>query len=304
MTPPDSTSQPSLKVEDEDTIFNLIPPQGLILLSIIAIQVGASIAVQLFPILGIESTVAVRIIFSAIILVMTVNVKMHSLWQTFLDNWAMLCLFGICMVAMNFFFYKALARIPLGAVVAIEFIGPLSLAAITSKRLIHFLWVVLAAFGILLLSPISGANLDTWGIIFALIAGMGWTTFIILSKRVGKKVKGNRGLTIAMLIASIFMIPFFVPVVPVLFQDPYVLFIGFCVALLATSIPFTLEFQALKHLSHSAYGVLISLEPAIAALVGIVVLNEQITIQGIVAVICVVVAAIGITLSEKRDAKN
>ncbi|MFK7978447.1 MAG: DMT family transporter [Saprospiraceae bacterium] len=304
MTPSDSAPQSSIGVEEENTIFNLMPPQGLVLLAIIAIQVGSGIAVQLFPILGIEGTVAVRIVFSAIILGMTAKAKLYSLWQIFLANWAILCLFGICMVAMNFFFYKALFRIPLGAVVAIEFVGPLSLAAITSKRLIHFLWVALAAVGILLLSPLSGANLDTWGIIFALIAGAGWTTFIILGKRVGKKVSGNSGLTIAMFIAAIFMIPFFVPVVPILIQNPYVLFIGLCVALLATSIPFTLEFQALKKLSHSAYGILISLEPAVAALVGVIVLKEQITMQGIIAVICVVVAAIGITLSEKKEAEN
>ncbi len=304
MTPSDSASQSPAGIENENTIFNLIPPQGLVLLAIIAIQLGSGIAVQLFPILGIEGTIAVRIIFSAIILGMTAKTKIHSLWQIFLDNWVILCLFGICMVLMNFFFYKALARIPLGAVVAIEFVGPLSLAAITSKRFIQFIWVGLAAVGILLLSPLAGANLDTWGIIFALIAGTGWTTFIILGKRVGKKVSGNSGLTIAMLIASIFMIPFFVPVIPILIQDPYVLFIGLCVALLATSIPFTLEFQALKKLSHSAYGILISLEPAVAALVGVIVLKEQIGGQGIIAVICVVVAAIGITLSEKSDPKS
>lgn len=295
-----STDHPTSEAT-ENTIFNSLPPHGLILLAIFAIQIGASVAIQLFPILGIEGTTAVRIVFSAIILVTTVKEKTHSLWQIFLNNWVILSLFGVCMVAMNFFFYKAISNIPLGAVVAIEFIGPLGLAAFTSNRLIQFIWVGLAALGILLLSPLSGAGLDKLGIFYALIAGCGWTTFIILGKRVGKKVPGNSGLTIAMMIASIFMIPFFLPVTPILIQDPYILFIGICVALLATSIPFTLEFQALKHLSHRAYGILISLEPAIAALVGVILLNEKIGTHGIIAVVCVVIAAIGITLSEKKE---
>ncbi len=299
----DKSVQPSTNKETDNTIFSLIPPQGLILLSIIAIQVGASIAVQLFPILGTEGTTAVRIVFSAIILGITVNEKMHSLWQIFLNNWVLLSAFGICMATMNFFFYKAIALIPLGTVVAIEFIGPLGLAAITSNRLIHFIWVGLAAVGILLLSPLSGAKLDQWGIFFALIAGSGWTTFIILGKRVGKKISGNKGLVIAMMIASIIMLPFFVQVTDKLIQDPYVLFIGFCVALLATSIPFSLEFNALKRLSSRAYGVLISLEPAVAAIAGALILEERIGTRGIIAVVLVVIAAIGITLSEKKEAK-
>jgi len=297
----DNSSQYSSNQEMGNNIFHSIPPQGLILLAIMAIQIGASVAVQLFPILGIEGTTAVRIVFSAIILGVTVKGKISALWQVFLDNWIILCVFGICMAAMNFFFYKAIDRIPLGAVVAIEFIGPLGLAAVTSNRLIHFIWVGLAAVGIFLLSPLSGANLDKWGVLFALIAGSGWTTFIVLGKKVGKKIVGNNGLVIAMIIASIIMLPFFVQVTDKLLHDPYVLFIGICVALLATSIPFSLEFHALKRLTPRAYGVLISLEPAIAALVGVLILDESIGIRGIIAVVLVVIASIGITFSEKKE---
>lgn len=152
---------------------------------------------------------------------------------------------------MNFFFYQAIARIPLGAAVAFEFIGPLSVAVLASRRLIHFAWVTLAALGIVLLSPFTGAELDSLGIMFALLAGTAWAFFIILARRAGDRVSGNDGLAIGMIIAAISMIPFAVPVVPV-----------------------------------------------VAALVGALLLGERLGVQGMIAVACVVVAAIGITVTD------
>lgn len=274
------------------------------MLAITAIQLGAGLATQLFPVLGAEGTVAVRIIFSALLLGIAARGRVHTFGRTFVRNWVLLVAFGLCVAIMNLFFYKAIARIPLGAAVALEFVGPLSVAALTSRRASHLVWVAIAAIGILLLSPVSGTGLDTLGVLFALLAGVGWAFFILLARRVGRRVPGNDGLAIGMTVAAIAMIPFAAPVAADLISDPIILLAGFGVALLSTTIPFTLEFQALKRLSARAYGVLVSLEPAVAVLVGVVLLDEHIGAQGMVAVTCVVVAAIGITFTEKREGQD
>jgi inner membrane transporter RhtA len=205
---------------------------------------------------------------------------------------------------MNLFFYLSIARIPLGAAVAIEFAGPLGVAAFTSKRLLHFLWVGLAALGIILLSPFAGINLDTLGIIFALMAGAGWAAFTVFARRVGDKVSGNDGLTMGMIVAAIVMIPLAAPVTSDLFSESWILLVAFGVALLSTTLPFTLEFSALKRIPPRNYGVLVSAEPAVAALVGAVLLGERIGPQGMIAVACVVITAIGITITDQRSSKS
>lgn len=196
---------------------------------------------------------------------------------------------------------QAIARIPLGAAVALEFIGPLSVAVYNSRKLSHLGWIALAAIGIALLSPLTGVDLDSLGIMFALLAGTAWATFIILATKIGKKVPGNDGLAIGMSIAALTMIPFIAPVTEILVSDLSVLMLGIAVALLSTTIPFTLEFQALKKLPARSYGILVSLEPAVAASIGALFLGERIGVQGVLAVACVVIAAIGITITDGRD---
>ncbi len=301
ITPSERPGYSSSAESGEFAVLNAIPPPGLVILAIFAIQIGAGLAIHLFPILGAEGTVAVRIIFSALILGIAARGRIRNFAQVFISNWSLLLGFGLCVAAMNLFFYQALARIPLGAAVAIEFIGPLGVAALTSRRASHFIWIAIAATGIILLSPVSGADLDTLGVFYALLAGMGWALFILFAGRVGKRISGNDGLAIAMIIAGITMIPFAVPIAVDLITNPIVLLIGLGVALLSTTIPFTLEFQALKRLSTRAYGVLVSLEPGVAAIVGAILLDERIGIQGTIAVACVVIAAVGITLTEKPE---
>jgi inner membrane transporter RhtA len=253
----------------------------------------------LFPVLGAQGTVAFRIIISALLLWIAARGRVHTFARTFWQHRGLLLLFGFCMAAMNLFFYLAIERIPLGVAVAFEFIGPLSVATFNSRKLSQFLWIALAAFGILLLSPLSGANLSTTGILFALLAGAGWATFIILVGRVSTAVPGDDGLAISMSVAAVIMLPFALPVSGALFGNPLILLAALAVALLSTTLPFMLEFQALKTLSRRAYGVLVSLEPAVAALVGVVFLNENIGLRGLIAVALVVTAAIGITLGEQ-----
>lgn len=238
------------------TAIDRAPAPGLVLLSIIAIQLGSAAATQLFPILGVSGTVAVRIVFSALLLTLVAGNKVLTFAQTFKDNWQLLFVFGLCIASMNLFFYQSIARIPLGTAVAIEFIGPLGVAAFTSRRLMHFAWIGLAALGVVLLSPLSGVDLDSLGIVFAMLAGASWALFVVLA--------------------------------------------ALTVALLSTTIPLTLEFQALKRLSSRSYGILLSLEPGFAALVGVMLLGERIGLQGLIALACVMIAAIGISLTDKQ----
>ena len=278
-----------------------IPPQVLVLLAIVAIQLGAALATQLFPLLGATGTVATRILISAIILVIFARRKIRKFGHTFLQHWQLLIALGVCIAAMNMFFYLSIARIPLGAAVALEFAGPLGVAAMTSRQLNHLGWVALAGTGIILLSPLSGMELELAGVIFALLAGAGWALFILISGRVGRQLLDNDGLVIGMVVAAVVVLPFFTPVIPELISNPKVLLTAFSVAVLSTTIPFSLEFQALKQLSTRAYGILVSLEPGVAALVGALLLSEYIGFQGLIAVTCVVIAAIGITLTDNRD---
>ena len=284
--------------------LNSVPPHALVMSAVVAIQLGAVLSIKLFPIIGTEGTIAVRIIFSAIILLAISASSIASFSQLFKRNWALLLCFGFCLAAMYFCFYQAIARIPLGAAVAIEFSGPLGIAAITSKRLSHFILVGLAILGIVLLSPLGGASLDGLGVIFALLAGAAWAAFIILTKRVGERVPGNAGLAIGMIVAALAMIPFFVPVSSTVMTNPSVIALGLGVALLATAIPFTFEFEALKRLSARTYGVLVSVEPAVATMIGALLLGERLGMQGMLAVACVVIAAIGITVSDAENSEN
>lgn len=282
-------------------VINAIPPPGLVLLAIVAIQIGAALATQLFSVLGASGTVAMRIIISALLLGIAARCGPRTLVKTYIRHWPLLTAFGLCIAAMNLFFYQSIARIPLGAAVAFEFIGPLGVAALTSRRISHFAWVGLAALGILLLSPLAGLNFDTLGVIYALLAGAGWALFIILAGRVGTQVSGNHGLAIGMVVAAITMLPFAVPIIDEVLFSPLIMLAALGVALLSTTIPFTLEFEALKRVSPNVYGILVSLEPAVAALVGAWLLGERIGLQGTLAVGCVVIAAVGITMSEKSD---
>ncbi len=224
-------------------IPNSIPPTGLVLFSVFSIQIGSGLATQLFPVLGAEGTVAIRIIISAMLLVFLTGSKLRSFNRIFARNARLLLCFGLCIAAMNLFFYLAIARIPLGAAVAIEFVGPLGIAALKSKRKIHFAWVSLAALGIILLSPLSGVYLDSMGILYALLAGAGWALFIVLAERVGKHTSTNDGLMIGMIVAAIAMTPYAIPVTSDLFSDSMVLLAALGVALLSTTIPFSFEFE-------------------------------------------------------------
>jgi inner membrane transporter RhtA len=274
-----------------------MPPPGLLLLSILSIQIGAVLAIQLFPAFGPVSIVFMRVCFSAVLLIVA---SRPSIDRTMRTQAGLLLLFGFVIAAMNLCFYLAIARIPLGIAVTIEFIGPLAVAVGTSRRVLDFIWILLALLGIAILAPGVGGSLDPLGVVFALLAAAGWAGFILVSKRVGKIFKGSSGLALGMIIAALLLLPLGVFSGAAVLIEPLFLLGAFVIAVLSTTIPFALEFEALKRLPPRIYGVLITLEPAVAVMAGAILLNESLGPMTLLAVSCVTAAALGITISERR----
>jgi len=267
-----------------------------LVVSIISIQLGAAVAVHLIATLGPLGTTFLRIAFSAILLLVATRGHVGPGARRHVG---LLLLFGLVIGAMNMCFYGAIARIPLGIAVAIEFVGPLGVAVLTSRRLRDFLWIGLAIAGLVLLTPEIGGGLDPVGVALALAAGAGWAGFVLLSPRVARGV-GNAGLALAMGVAALFTLPFGLAAGGLQRLDPWLLAGALGVAILSTALPLSLEFEALRRMTARAYGVVVTLEPAAAALVGAVVLGQALPPTGVAAIACVTVAAIGVTLSDRR----
>ena len=269
--------------------------------SIVSVQLGAAIAKTLFDSLGPGGTVFVRITFAALVLVLLVRPKLRGYDRA---GYLVAGLFGIALAAMNLSIYLAIDRIPLGVAVTLEFVGPLGVAVAGSRRVLDLLWVVLAAAGILLLAPLGlfgGMDLDPVGVAFALLAGCFWASYIILSARTGSAFPGGTGLVIALCVGTVILCPFGIVDAGYALLDPKLLLAGFGVAMLSSAIPFSLELEALRKIPARVFGVLMSLEPAVAALAGLVVLGERLGMRAVAAVVFVTVAAAGASLFARRD---
>ena len=267
-----------------------VPPTGLVLLSISSTQLGAAIAKSLFNELGSAGTVLLRVGFAALVLLLLWRPRLRGYVRA---NYFVVILFGLALAGMNLCFYSALERIPLGIAVTIEFVGPLAVAIAGSKRLLDLLWVLLAASGIVLLAPLGGRNLDPLGVVLALLAGSLWGTYILLSARVGRAFSGGTGLAIAMAVATLVLLPVGVLSGGAALLNPQLLTMGFGVALLSSALPYSLELEALRRLKTGVFGVLMSLEPAIAAAAGFVILDEKLEFRAITAILLVSLAAAG-----------
>jgi inner membrane transporter RhtA len=263
---------------------------ALVLGGIVSVQSGAAVATTLFDELGPAGTVLVRVFFSAVVLV--------ALWRPALrglrdERGRDVALFGVSLAAMNLSFYEALDRIPLGIAVTLEFVGPLGVALAASRRATDLVWVVLAAAGIVLLAPASGGDLDGLGVLFALIAGSFWAAYIVLSARIGRSFQGGGGLALAMVVATVLLLPVGVPVAGSDLLDLELLAVGAAVAMLSSAIPYSLELEALRRLPQGTFGVLMSLEPAVAATVGFIGLDQDLAATEVLAIGLVVVASAG-----------
>lgn len=269
------------------------PPTGLVIFSIVSVQLGAAIAKSLFDSLNPGGTVFLRIAFAALVLLVLVRPKLKGYDR---GGYLVAGLFGLALAGMNFSIYLAFDRIPLGVAVTLEFVGPLGVAVAGSRRLLDLLWVVLAAAGILLLAPfdaLGGTHLDPVGVAFALLAGCLWASYILLSARTGSAFPGGTGLAIALCLGTLVLLPVGIASAGRALLEPKLLLAGFCVAMLSSAIPYSLELEALRRLPARVFGVLMSLEPAVAALAGLVVLGERLGPRAVAAVLFVTVAAAG-----------
>ena len=276
-----------------------LPPIPAVLLSITSIQIGAALAKGLFPALGAAGTSGTRLVLASLLLLAVFRPPVTRFTRA---QWAAVVPYGLALGTMNLTYYLALARIPLGPTVTLEFVGPLVLAMAGSRRLLDFVWAVVAALGVVLLVPWSpGAGaLDRVGVLLALFAGACWAAYIVLGGRLSQRMSEGQGVASGMIFATLVVLPFALADDVAGKFTPSLLLAGLGVALLSSALPYTLELMALKVLPSRTFGILMSLEPAVAALMGLVILHEQLSpLQGL-AVVLVSVASAGTTLTARR----
>jgi len=267
-----------------------MPPTVLVLSAIASVQFGAAVAKGLFDEVGVGGTVFLRVIFAAVVLM--------ALWR---PRWGgrsreqllLVASFGLVLAAMNLCFYASLDRIPLGVAVTFEFVGPLGVAVAGSRTALDLVWVALAALGILLLSDFGTSDLDALGVVLAFTAGGLWAAYILLSARVGRAFERGDGLALAMVVGSVVLVPVGVADGGADLLIPWVLVAAAAVAILSSAIPYALEMEALRRMPTGVFGVMMSLEPAVAALAGFVLLGEELASQELVAIGFVVAASAG-----------
>ena len=269
--------------------------------SLVSLAVGTSFAKSLFPALGAEGTTAYRLVF-AMLMLMAVFRPWRRQWV-----WAdalPLCLYGVTLGVMNLLFYSAIKTIPFGVAIAIEFTGPLAVAVWTSKKASDWLWVALAILGLGLLLPLPGANaataLDPLGMGLALAAGVCWALYIVFGQRVALRY-GSLATPMGMLAASLVVAPIGVLHAGSALLNPQFLLAGLAVALMSSAIPYALEMFALNHLPKNTFSILLSLEPAVGALAGWLVLSESLTVLQGLAIAMVMTASMGTAWSAGRS---
>jgi inner membrane transporter RhtA len=262
----------------------------MVLGSIVSVQSGAALATTLFDELGPWGAVLMRAGFGALALLAITHRGLRAPRGRQLRD---VVLFGAILAAVNLTFYEALDRLPLGIAVTLEFVGPLGVAVLGSRRRRDLVWVVLAALGIVLLSDGGGGGIDALGAVLALAAGAGWGLYIVQSARLGQSNPGLGGLALAMAIATVLVAPFGIAQGGADLLTPSNLAVGLAVGLLSAAIPYALELEALRRLPNAVFGVLMSLEPAVAALVGFIALSQGLALIEVVAIALVVAASAG-----------
>lgn len=279
-------------------LTSVLVPLGALMVAMVSIQAGASFSKSLFPAVGPEGTTTLRLVLAALMLALVLRP-----WRAKITarNWGAVTLYGIILGAMNLCFALAIARIPLGIAAAVQFVGPLAVALISSRKRLDFLWVALAAGGLALLLPVdtSVAALDPIGLLFALGSGLGWALYIVVGKKAGAQ-HGAYTPALGMIIAGIVVLPFGINHAGADLVSVDLLPLALTVAALSSALPFALEMIALRRLTALTYGTLTSLEPAIGALSGLVILGEQLTPLQWLAIGLVISASIGTTLTMKK----
>ena len=292
-----------------------VPPTVLILSGGICVQIGAGLAARLFTQLPAAAVTGLRLWAAALIIAAIGGRSLAPAIRGLVRDraWpdaAIAIAFGLVLATMNYSFYQAMARIPLGVAVTIEFLGPLAVAVVMSRRLLDLLWVALAGAGVLLLTrggtslahsaDPGDAGLVGTGTLFALTAAACWAAYIMLSRSTGRRFSGSSGLVLAMIIAAVAVTPPAIAAGHAALLRPEFLAMGALIGLLSSAIPYGFELQALRRMPTRVFGIFMSMEPAIAALVGLVLLSESLTAREWVAIVFVTVASAGAARATPR----
>ncbi|MEV8313695.1 EamA family transporter [Streptomyces sp. NPDC059900] len=274
---------------------------GLVLAGTLSVQFGAAFAALLFPRAGALGTVALRVAFAAALLLVVTRPRLRGYARA---DWAVAGGFGLALGGMNILFYQAIDRIPLGAAVTLEVLGPLLLSVAASRRAASLLWACLALAGVYLLGRGGFDQLNAAGVAFALSAGAMWAAYIVLNARAGARFPRLDGLAIAMAVAALVSLPLGIGAAGAALLEPGVLALGLAIAVLSSGVPYTLELLALRRLPAATFAVLTSLAPAVAALAGYLVLDQGLSLMQCAAIALVVVASAGALRTGGRRAAS
>ncbi len=276
-----------------------VPAPVLVLLAIASVQLGSAVARTLFDDLGASGVTLLRLAIAAVILGIVTRPRVRG-WSA--AAWRAAALLGVVMAGMNLLFYLALRTVPLGTAVTVEFLGPLLLAVVQTRRLLDLLWAALAAGGVLLLGlDAGGGSAPLGGLVLAFLTGVFWAGYIVFSARLGSLVPGTGGLAVSLAVGALLVLPFGAGGASAVLDHPALLIGGTAVALLSSVISYGLELNALRHMPTRVFGILMSLGPAAAAIAGLLVLDQRLGAVEIAALLLVSLASAGVTLFRRGD---
>ena len=287
--------------EQSRSLTSTLFPVGLLLIAMASIQSGASLAKSMFPVVGAQGTTTLRLIFASVIMILLLRPWKAKLTARSLQTVAV---YGGAWGGMNLLFYMSLQAVPLGIAVALEFTGPLAVAIYASRKAIDFLWIGLAIVGLLLLIPTDAgsASIDLMGAGYALAAGVCWALYILFGQKAGAD-NGVQTAALGVMIAAIFVTPFGVAHAGATLLTPSLIPVALGVAVLSTALPYTLEMVALTRMPARTFGTLMSIEPAFGALSGLLFLQEYLTLSQWMAIMCIILASVGATMTMGSAAK-
>jgi inner membrane transporter RhtA len=279
--------------------LNRIPAVWLVIAGIFSLQFGAAIAKHLFPLVPPTAMVWLRLATSSVIFLLVARPRVRGRTR---NDWLVALGFGAGLMTMNWAIYQSFARIPLGIAVTIEFLGPLAVAVVGSRRLADLIWVLLAGVGVALLGLAPG-TLNSAGVAFALLAGLGWAFYIVMSAQTGRRWPGLQGLAVASLVGGVLLAAPAVLEAGTRLLQPQALLLAVAVALLSSVVPYSLELSALRRIPPRVFSILMSLEPAAAAVAAMILLREFLSWTQWLALGCVVSASVGATRSYRPPAE-
>jgi inner membrane transporter RhtA len=279
---------------------------AMLVVAMSSVQLGASFAKTLFPILGAHGATLARLSIAGVLMCAVMRPWRHVRTLT-ARQWRFLLAYGTVLGVMNVAFYMSLERIPLGVAVAVEFTGPLTVALLASRKRTDVLWAVLAATGLVLISVLGaserlGTALDPIGVVYALVAGVCWGLYIVIGQRAGEGVPASVVSSLGMLTAALVAIPLCAVGLPVVAITGKLMLMALALALLSSAIPYSLEMVALQRLPAKTFGILMSAEPAIGAVVGLAFLHEQLGGLQWIGIACVVAASAGSAMTAVQKA--